>query len=120
MPAEYREPPTRFRISRNNGHCRGLFGHDGTDPDGGLVCFLASEGNQQFRNSVHCVRISQDGLVYVCNHRNNRIHVFTKQGKFVKEFFLRKETLGNGSIWAPTFSRDNNQKYLLVAGARKS
>jgi hypothetical protein len=71
--------------------------------------------DQQFRNPVHCVHLSNDGLVYVCDRVNDRIQVFTKQGKFLKEFFLRKETLGNGSVWELAFSRDRDQKFLLIA-----
>lgn len=41
---------------------------------------------RQFRNPVHCVRIANDGLVYVCDRVNNRIQVFQKNGTFVKEF----------------------------------
>ena len=71
--------------------------------------------DKQFRSPVHCVRLARDGLVYVCDRHNDRIQVFTRQGKFVKEFFLEKATLNNGSTWALTFSRDPAQKYLLVA-----
>jgi hypothetical protein len=60
------------------------------------------------------VRISNDGLVYVCDRTNDRIQVFTKQGKFVKEFFVRKETLGQGSAWAFAFSSDAEQKYMFL------
>lgn len=70
--------------------------------------------NPQFRN-VHCARLSADGLVYACDRGGNRIQVFTKQGKFVKEFFLRPETLGIGSVWAIAFSKDAKQQHLLVA-----
>ncbi|HVT98230.1 MAG TPA: hypothetical protein VHE33_12050 [Acidobacteriaceae bacterium] len=68
----------------------------------------------QFRSPVHCVRLSNDGLVYVCDRHNDRIQVFTKAGKFVREFFLHPETLGNGSTWTMTFSHDVGQKYMLV------
>ena len=68
----------------------------------------------QFRNPVHCVRIANDGLVYVCDRVNNRIQVFTKAGEYVKEFFVRRETLGNGSVWDLTFSKDGGQRYLFV------
>ena len=68
----------------------------------------------QFRTPVHCVRISADGYVYVCDRRNDRIQIFTKQGKFVKEFLLHRETRGYGSVWIVNFSRDRGQKYLLV------
>ncbi|HZF39682.1 MAG TPA: hypothetical protein VE715_12725, partial [Blastocatellia bacterium] len=39
---------------------------------------------KQFR-SVSCAAISKDGLVYVCDRQNDRIQVFQKDGKFVKE-----------------------------------
>lgn len=71
--------------------------------------------DQQFRNPVHCVHIAKDSLVYVCDRTNDRIQVFTKQGKFVKEFFLQTNALGSGSSWDLTFSIDSAQKYLLVA-----
>src|SRR5204863_6594919 len=52
---------------------------------------------QQFRNPVHCVERSNDGLVYVCDRANDRLQVFTADGKFVKEGFYAKNTLGSGS-----------------------
>ena len=51
---------------------------------------------QQFRNPVHCADVSNDGIVYVCDRVNNRIQVFTKEGKFVKEQFYAKNTLAAG------------------------
>ena len=71
--------------------------------------------DQQFRNPVHCVHLSRDGLVYVCDRVNDRVQVFTRQGKFVKEFFVRPQTLGAGSFWQFAFSVDEKQKFLLVA-----
>jgi hypothetical protein len=41
--------------------------------------------------------------------------VFTKLGKFVREFFVHKSTRGIGSVWNLSFSHDKEQKYLLVA-----
>ncbi len=75
----------------------------------------AAPPDQQFRNPVHCVHLSRDGLVYVCDRINDRLKVFTKQGKFVKEFFVRQQTLGAGSVWQFAFSVDEKQKFLLVA-----
>ena len=91
----------------------GAYGNVPSDADPGAYN-PASEADQQFRNPVHCVRISNDGLVYVCDRTNDRIQVFTKQGKFVKEFFVRKETLGQGSAWAFAFSSDAEQKYMFL------
>ena len=60
---------------------------------------------QQFRNPVHCVERSNDGLVYVCDRANNRIQVFRPDGTFVKEAFFAKDTLGSGSAWDIAFSQ---------------
>jgi len=70
---------------------------------------------KQFRTPVHCVHLSAQGYVFVCDRRNDRIQVFTKQGKFLKEFLVHRETQGNGSVWMLNFSRLPQQKYLLVA-----
>lgn len=67
---------------------------------------------RQFRNPVHCVKIANDGLVYVCDRVNNRIQVFRKDGTFVKEFFVATNTLGNGSTWDVDTSPDNRQTWL--------
>src|SRR5207244_5934091 len=39
---------------------------------------------RSFRD-VTCVEISKDGMVYVCDRTSDRIQVFDKSGKFVKE-----------------------------------
>jgi DNA-binding beta-propeller fold protein YncE len=70
---------------------------------------------QQFRNPVHCAVPSNDGLVYVCDRPNDRIQVFDKAGKFQKEVFVQKTTLGDGSVWDIAFSRDPQQKYFYLA-----
>ncbi|HEX7127997.1 MAG TPA: hypothetical protein VF406_19745 [Thermodesulfobacteriota bacterium] len=67
---------------------------------------------RQFRNPVHCVRIADDGLVYVCDRVNNRIQVFQKNGEFVTEFFVERDTLGNGSTWDVDLSPDRRQRFL--------
>src|SRR5262249_39565395 len=70
---------------------------------------------KQFRNPVHCAELSNDGLLYVCDRANDRIQVFKKDGAFVKEGFINKQTLGSGSVWDITFSRDAQQKYIYIA-----
>jgi sugar lactone lactonase YvrE len=58
--------------------------------------------------------LSTDRLLYVCDRVNDRIQVFTPDGKFVKEQFIEKETLGSGSAWDITFSKDPAQKYIFL------
>ena len=70
---------------------------------------------QQFRNPVHCAEPTNDGNVYVCDRPNDRIQVFTKAGKFVKEAIIAKATRGDGSVWDIAFSKDPQQKYLYMA-----
>jgi len=67
----------------------------------------------QFR-IVHAVRMSNDGLVYVCDRTNDRIQVFKKDGTFVQEAFIAKDTLGSGSVWDIGFSIDPEQTFLIV------
>jgi len=69
---------------------------------------------KQFR-SVSCVKVSNDGLVYACDRRGNRIQVFRKDGTFVKEAFVSKTTTGEGSVWDLAFSSDPQQRLLFVA-----
>ncbi len=70
---------------------------------------------QQFRNPVHCAELSNDGLLYVCDRANDRVQVFKPDGAFVKETFIAKNTLGDGSAWDIAFSKDPQQKYIYLA-----
>ena len=72
----------------------------------------------QFRNPVHCAEPSTDGLVYVCDRVNDRIQVFKKSGEYVKEQRLYPATLGDGSVWDISFSKDKEQKYIFLADGR--
>jgi len=70
---------------------------------------------QSFGNPVHCVRASQEGLLYVCDRVNDRIQVFRKDGTFVKEFRVEPQTLANGSVWDLVLSEDREQKFIFMA-----
>lgn len=75
----------------------------------------AGETPQHFRNPVHCVRLTYDGKVYVCDRVNNRIQVFETNGTFVEEKFIRPDTLLNGSVWDLDTSTDRRQSCLYNA-----
>ena len=92
----------------------GAYGNVPNDTDPGPYKADAPH-DQQFRSPVHCAHISNDGLVYVCDRANDRIQIFTKQGKFVKEFFVHPTTREPGTVCDIAFSRDSGQAYLLVA-----
>ena len=67
---------------------------------------------------MHCAELSADGFVYVCDRPNDRIQVFSRDGTFVKEAFIAKRTLGDGSVWDIAFSKDPQQKYLYLADGK--
>lgn len=93
----------------------GAYGKPPADDDELADYDPAAEPADTFRNPVHCVRIAEDGMVYVCDRVNNRIQVFEKDGTFVKEMVFNRETLGNGSIWDLDLSPDESQTYLFNA-----
>ncbi len=70
---------------------------------------------RSFRTPVHAVRLSSDNLVYLADRYNNRIQVFTKDGTFVRETFVAKQTLFPGSVWDFDFSPDADQTYMYIA-----
>jgi DNA-binding beta-propeller fold protein YncE len=77
----------------------------------------------QFSNPVHCVRLLNDALIYVCDRSANRIQVFTKEGKFVRQIVVDPQTkgapppnpVGTGSVYDMVASEDKAEKYLYVA-----
>lgn len=83
-----------------------------------------------FRNPVHCVRIADDGMVYVCDRPNDRVQVFDKaavgqpcdnpdqaegQCGFVTEKFIRPESLSVGTVFDADLSVDDAQSCLINA-----
>jgi DNA-binding beta-propeller fold protein YncE len=73
---------------------------------------------QQFRSPVHCAELSNDGFVYVCDRPNDRLQIFTREGKFVKEVRVAPKTLGDGSTWDIAFSKDPQQTYMYLADGK--
>jgi len=71
--------------------------------------------SSQFGEVTHAIRISNDNLVYVCDRSNNRIQVFRKDGTFVSEEFVARNTIGLGSAWDIDFSHDPGQQYAYLA-----
>ena len=89
----------------------GAYGHQ---PDDSKIPDYNPE-SPQFGNPVHCVRLTRDNLLYVCDRMNNRIQVFRKNGEFVRQIVLEPATRGSGSTWDMIPSEDPGQRYLLVA-----
>ena len=71
----------------------------------------------------HCLRVSNDGLVHVCDRRADRIQVYDRMGKFIRNMDLpfdpvtprdatRTGTRGTAVVLA--FSPDSEQRFLFV------
>jgi sugar lactone lactonase YvrE len=100
----------------DTGAYRRHWGAYGARPDDAAVAARfdpAAPPPRQFGAAVHCLRIDRDDLVYVCDRSNNRFQIFRKDGTFVKEVFVARETGGAGSAWDIEFSPD--QRYLYLA-----
>ncbi|HWM44833.1 MAG TPA: hypothetical protein VNP36_20535 [Burkholderiales bacterium] len=109
----------------------GAYGQNPVNDTGNVGPYIKNQPPApHFRNPVHAVRITNDGLVYVADRVNNRIQVFDKKkvgavcqnptGQpgvcgFVGEIFVERDTLSNGSAWDVDVSPDRDQKWLFNA-----
>lgn len=69
---------------------------------------------KEFRGHL-TLNISHDGLVYAADRMANRIHVTTKEGKFLKEFILAPTTGVGGSAGGVMLSPDKAQRLLYIS-----
>ncbi len=74
----------------------------------------AGEPSDQFASPVHCVYVSMDQLVYVCDRANNRYQVFETDGTFVSEAFFERATLLSGSVSDLVLSNDAEQAWIFM------
>jgi hypothetical protein len=72
------------------------------------------------------VNVSRDGLVYAADRAADRVHVTTREGKFVKEFVFSPPGTKRGSVGSRgvaggvTFSADPEQRFLYVADMKNN
>ncbi len=105
-------------IDGETGEMQRYWGAYGNAPDDDYVFGPRGEHEappEQFRGPVHCAKLSNDRLVYVCDRGANRIQVFTPQGEFLNEGFFAPFTLGSGATWDIAFSADEDQTYIYIA-----
>jgi DNA-binding beta-propeller fold protein YncE len=103
-------------IDANTGELKRYWGAYGNEPSDEELPPYDPEAPpaQQFGNPVHCADPTEDGLVYVCDRPGNRIQVFQKDGAFVDEIVVAKNTLGSGSAWDLAFSSDPDQSFIYL------
>jgi DNA-binding beta-propeller fold protein YncE len=75
-----------------------------------------------FAQLVHCIAMGNDGLIYVCDRQGDRVHVYDKAGKFVRNIWIKTGSPNipdpRGTAWWVAFSRDREQKFLYVMNGR--
>ena len=69
---------------------------------------------KEFRGHL-TLNISHDGFLYAADRMANRIQVFTKDGKYVKEFIIKPETGVGGAAGGVMFSPDKAQRFLYIS-----
>jgi hypothetical protein len=69
---------------------------------------------KEFRGHL-TINVSNDGLVYAADRNANRIHVTTREGKFLKEFKLAEHTGVGGATGGVGFSADKQQRFLYIS-----
>ena len=71
-----------------------------------------------FAQVVHCIAMSNAGLIYVCDRQGNRIQVFRKDGTFVRNIAIPNKSGKlpdkRGTAWWVAFSPDQEQKFMYV------
>ncbi|HYA17878.1 MAG TPA: hypothetical protein VEF06_10445 [Bryobacteraceae bacterium] len=105
-------------LDADTGKFKRMWGAYGNVPDDKASKAFVGEGPgpQQF-NLVHGVKVSSDGLVYVNDRMNNRVQVFTIDGKFQREIFIERKTRLLGTSFSVAFSPDPGQRWLYEADA---
>lgn len=102
----------------DRGTFKRMWGAYGKPPDDDVsnAPTYTGSGSSQF-NTVHGIRVSRDGHVYVADRLNNRIQIFSLSGKFEREVFIERSTKLLGTAFSVAFSEDSTQRYLYVADA---
>ena len=100
----------------DTGEYKRHWGAYGRAPDDGPLDPYDQNGEPSpiFGDTVHCVTISNEGLVYVCDRMNHRLQIFQKDGTFVTEGFIGRNTAG-ASVWDIDFSQDDEQEFIFNA-----
>jgi hypothetical protein len=93
----------------------GAYGHKPDDTP--LPRFDRNAPPRQQFDTPHCIVMSNDGLLYVCDRGNQRIQVFKSDGTFVKEMLINAKLAGGqigGTPWDIALSRDPQQRFIFL------
>ncbi len=119
--------PSSLYVDPQNGE---VFVADGENT-GGNRRIAVLDGNGTFlrqwlpdMETVHCMSVAKDGLVYVCNRLGDRVQVYDKTGKSLRNIEIPwapvtarsdgKPKASGGAAVSLAFSSDANQRLLFV------
>jgi len=107
--------------SRRSNHRIAVFDRAGT--------FLR-QWNPEGMDTVHCMIVSSDALVYVCNRENARLQVYDPMGKFLKQIAIPwkpftppkegKPADTGGAAVSLDFSKDPEQRLMYLINQNSS
>lgn len=72
------------------------------------------DGPQGF-NGVHAVEVARDGTVYVSDRNNQRIQLFTRAGRYLRQTFVDRNLPSPQTASGVALSTDRGQRFLYVA-----
>ena len=120
--------PSSIFVDRQNGDVYVSDGEGGGtnrrvavfDKDGKFL----RQWKQEDMETVHCLTMSRDGMVYVCNRQGSQLRIFDKMGNLQKSFDLpwtpvtppKTGTVkqSGGAVVAIDFSPDPAQKFIFI------
>jgi DNA-binding beta-propeller fold protein YncE len=126
--------PSSIFVDPQNGD---VYVSDGEGADGNRRIAVMDRNGKFLRQwqpegmeTVHCMAMANDGLVYVCNRQESRIQVYDKMGNFKKNIEVPwkpytippdgKRTETGGSAVTLDFSPDSNQRLMFVINQNNS
>ncbi|PYR01363.1 MAG: hypothetical protein DMF96_00150 [Acidobacteria bacterium] len=126
--------PSSIFVDRQNGD---VYVSDGESRGGNRRVAVMDRNGKFLRQwqpdgmqTVHCMTVANDGLVYVCNREGSRIQVYDKMGHFIKNIEVPwkpytppadgKPKESGGSAVALDFSHDSNQRFVYLINQNNS
>ena len=99
----------------DTGAFKRMWGAFGNEPQDHVQCppwdTDASEDAPQF-SIVHAIRVSNDGNVYVADREYERVHAYSIDGRFLRQYVHHDGTFARNVA----FSHDPGQRFLYVGG----
>ena len=84
-------------------------------PAGGTAATASGNEDLPYFEGLHGIEVSKDGLVYVSDRLHQRVQVFTRDGKYQKQFSVDVGMEAANTASGMAFSSDPEQRYVFVA-----